>query len=135
MPRFDDSVINIQALIRILTEQVANAAMDAETDRQCSGGAKSRNGYRESSLATFVGTLTLCVPKLHSGSFFPQDVIERYHRVDRVPVTAVPEKYATDTSTRKVQRAVEKWASPDSRRTKRAPVEVHLQIVRIIAEN
>lgn len=76
MPRFDDDVIDMQTLIRRLAEQVANATMDAEADRQCSGGAKGRNGYRESSLATFVGTLTLRFPKLHTGSFFPQDAIE-----------------------------------------------------------
>ena len=108
MPRFDDGVIDIQELIRRLAEQVANFAMDEEADRPCSGGAISRNGYRESSLATFVGTLTLRFPKLHTGSFFPQDAIERYQRVDRAPVTAVAEKYATGTSTRKVQRAAEK---------------------------
>ena len=72
--------------------------MDAEADRPCSGGARSQNGYRKSSLAT----------KLHTGSFFPQDAIERYQRVDRAPVTAVAEKYATGTSTRMVQRAAEK---------------------------
>ncbi len=108
MPRFDDGAIDIQELIRRLAEQVANFAMDEEADRPCSGGAISRNGYRESSLATFVGTLTLRFPKLHTGSFFPQDAIERYQRVDRAPVTAVAEKYATGTSTRKVQRAAEK---------------------------
>ena len=121
MPRFYDGVIGIQALIRRLAKQVANAAMDAEANRPCSGGAKSRNGYRESSLASVVGTLTLRFPKLHTGSFFPQDLIERCQRVDRA---AVAEKYAAGTSTRKVQRAAEKWASPDSRRTKRAPVKV-----------
>lgn len=108
MPRFDDDVIDMQALIRRLAEQVANATMDAEADRPFSGGAKSRNSYRESSLAAFVGTLTLRFPKLHTGSFFPQDAIERYQRVGRAPVTAVVEKYATGTSTRKVQRAAEK---------------------------
>lgn len=105
MPRFDDDVIDMQALIRRLAEQVANATMDAEADRPCSGGAKSQNGYQKNSLATFVGTLTLHFPKLHTGSFFPQDAIERYQRVDRAPVA---EKYATGTSTRMEQRAAEK---------------------------
>lgn len=42
MPRFDDDVIDMQALIRRLAEQVANATMDAEADRPCSGGSKSQ---------------------------------------------------------------------------------------------
>lgn len=69
---------------------------------------EKQNGYRKSSLATFVDTLALHFPKLHTGSFFPQNAIERYQRVDRAPVTAVAEKYVTGTSTRMVQRAAEK---------------------------
>lgn len=52
--------------------------MDAEADQLCGGGANSRNGYHERSLATCVGTLTLRIPKLRSGSFFPEDVLERH---------------------------------------------------------
>ena len=67
MPRFDDGAIDMQELIRRLAEQVVNAVMDAEADQLCGGGANSRNGYRERSLATCVGTLTLRIPKLRSG--------------------------------------------------------------------
>ena len=108
MPRFDDGAIDMQELLRRLAEQVVNAVMDAEADQLCGGGANSRNGYRERSLATCVGTLTLRIPKLRSGSFLPEDVIERYQRVDRALVAAVAEMYATGTSTRKVQRVAEK---------------------------
>ena len=48
------------------------------------------------------------IPKLRSGSFFPDDVIDRHRRVDRALVAAVAEMYATGTSTRKVQRVAEK---------------------------
>ena len=108
MPRFDDGAIDMQELLRRLAEQVVNAVMDAEADQLCAGGANSRNGYRERSLATCVGTLTLRIPKLRSGSFFPEDVLERYQRVDRALVAAVAKMYATGTSTRKVQRVAEK---------------------------
>lgn len=108
MPRFDDGAIDMQELLRRLAEQVVNAVMDAEADQLCAGGGNSRNGYRERSLATCVGTLTLRIPKLRSGSFFPEDVLERYQRVDRALVAAVAEMYATGTSTRKVQRVAEK---------------------------
>ncbi len=102
MPRFDDGAIDMQELLRRLAEQVVNAVMDAEADQLCGGGSNSRNGYRERSLATCVGTLTLRIPKLRTGSFFPEDVIERYQRADRALVAAVAEMYATGTSTRKV---------------------------------
>lgn len=72
MPRFDDGAIDMQELLRRLAEQVVNAVMDAEADQLCGGGAKSRNGYRERPFATCVGTLTLRIPKLRSGSFFPR---------------------------------------------------------------
>ena len=48
------------------------------------------------------------IPKLRSGSFFPEDVVERYQRVDRAVVSAVAEMHATGTSMRKVQRIAEK---------------------------
>lgn len=52
MPRFRDGAIDMQDLLRRLTEQVANAVMDAEADQLCGGGSNSRNCYRERSLAT-----------------------------------------------------------------------------------
>jgi len=91
MPRFDDGAIDMQELLRRLAEQVVNAVMDAEADQLCGGGANSRNGYRERSLATCVGTLTLRIPKLRSGSFSRRTCSS-----------------ATGTSTRKVQRVAEK---------------------------
>lgn len=108
MPRFEDGSINLRELIRSLAEDVVNAVMDAEADQVCAGGANSRNGYRERRLVTCVGDITMRIPKLRSGSFFPEDVVERYQRVDRAVVAAVAEMYATGTSTRKVQRVAEK---------------------------
>ena len=108
MPRFDDGAIDVQELIRRLPEQVVNAIMDAEADQLCGGGANSRNGYRERVLSTRVGSLTLRIPKLRTGSLFPDDVIERYQWVDRALVAAVAEMYATGAGTRKVQRIAEK---------------------------
>lgn len=62
VPRFDDDAIDMRELLRRLAERVVNAVMDAEADQLCGGGAKSRNGRRERSLVTCVGTLTLCIP-------------------------------------------------------------------------
>lgn len=91
MPRFDDGAIDMHELLRRLAEQVADAVMDAEADQLCGGGANNRNGYRERSLATCVGTLTPRIPKLRSGSFFPEDVLVRYQRVDGALVAAAAE--------------------------------------------
>lgn len=107
LPRFQDGSINMQELIRQLAESIANEVMSAEADEFC-GEGNSRNGYRERSLQTCVGTLTLKVPKLRRGSFFPEDVLTRYQRVDRALAAAVAEMCATGTSTRKVQRVAER---------------------------
>ena len=47
--------VNLRELIRRLAEDVVNAIMDAEADQLRSGGANSRNGYRERNLATCIG--------------------------------------------------------------------------------
>jgi len=107
MPRFEDGCINLQELLRQLAESVVNEIMSAEADQLCEATKNSRNGYRERRLITCVGTLTLRIPKLRVGSFFPDDVLERYQRVDRAIVSAVAEMYATGTSTRKVQKVAQ----------------------------
>ena len=90
MPRFEDGSVNLMELIRRLAEDVVNAIMDAEAAQLCSGGANSRNGYRELNLVTCVGDITMRIPKLRSGSFFPEDVVERYQRVaSTTVVTAI----------------------------------------------
>lgn len=58
LPRFQDGTTNMQELIRQLAESKANEVMSAEADELC-GEGNSRNGYRERSLQTCVGTLTL----------------------------------------------------------------------------
>ncbi|MBR3158028.1 MAG: IS256 family transposase [Atopobiaceae bacterium] len=104
MPRFEDGCINLQELLRQLAESVVNETMGAEADQPCEATHNSRNGYRERRLTTCVGTLTPGIPKLRVGSFFPDDVIERYQRVDRAIVAAVAETCATGTSTRKARK-------------------------------
>ena len=60
LPRFQDGSINMQELIRQPTESIANEVTSAEADEFC-GEGNSRNGHRERSPRTCVGTLTLKV--------------------------------------------------------------------------
>ena len=53
-------------------------------------------------------------PKLRTGSFFPDDIVERYQRVDRAFVAAMAVMYATGASTRKVARVAETFPSVES---------------------
>lgn len=103
MPRFDDGMVNIQELIRILAESLVNEIMDAQAEDACVGG-NQRNGYRERTLITSVGPINLRIPKLRRGSYFPEDLIVRYSRVDRAVIAAVSEMVTCGVSTRKVER-------------------------------
>ena len=77
MPRFADGFMNLQEVLRQLAESVVNEMMSAEADRLCEATGNSRNGYRERSLVTCVGTPALRVPRLRTGGFFPDDGIGR----------------------------------------------------------
>ena len=103
MPRFDDGMINIQELIRIMTESVVNEIMDAQAEDACADG-NQRNGYRERRLVTAVGTINLRIPKLRRGSYFPEDLLIRYSRVDRAVIAAISEMVTSGVSTRKVEK-------------------------------
>ena len=70
IPRFDDGMVNIQELIRIMAESLVNEIMDAQAEDACADGNR-RNGYRERALVTSVGTINLRIPKLRRGSYFP----------------------------------------------------------------
>lgn len=108
IPRFDDGMINVQELIRVMAESLINEIMSAQADELCDSSENTRNGYRERKLTTCVGTITMKIPKLRIGSYFPDELIERYSRVDRAVVATIAEMYATGVSTRKVERVAQK---------------------------
>ena len=76
MPRFDDGMVNLSELLRIMAESLVNEIVDARADEACEAG-NQRNGYRERRLTT------------SAGSCFPEDLIERCSCVDRAVVAAV----------------------------------------------
>ncbi|WP_035428609.1 transposase [Atopobium sp. ICM42b] len=88
MPRFDDGMVNLSELLRIMAESLVNEIVDARADEACEAGNQG-NGYRERRLTTSAGTINPRIPKLCAGSCFPEDLIERCSRVDRAVVAAV----------------------------------------------
>ena len=104
---------DFQGFIRDCVEMVVNAMMSEDADRICGvphsvkdpvNRQNSRNGYRERELNTTTGTITMAIPKLRRGSYFPDRLIERYKRSDRALWAAVAEMYLNGVSTRKVER-------------------------------
>lgn len=95
---------------------VMNAVMDEQAQLAC-GAARgertqartnSRNGYRPRTLRTATGDVELRIPKLREGSYFPEEMLTRWSRVDVSVAALVQEMYVSGVSTRKVERVAEK---------------------------
>mgnify|MGYP000597482023 CR=1 FL=1 len=85
--------------------------MAAQADAACEAAGTTRNGFRERRLETQVGIITLRIPKLRRGTYFPEGLVERWSRVDRAVICAVAEMYALGVSTRKVGRVLERMGA------------------------
>ena len=78
-------------LLRELLTMFIHALMGAEADALCGAdyGQRSdervnvRNGYRHRDFDTRVGTLDVAIPKLRSGSYFPDWLLQRRKRAER----------------------------------------------------
>ena len=82
-----------------MLEGLLNAVMDEQTSEL----GVPRNGYRERRLDACVGTVTLRIPKLREGSYFPEDVVARWSRTDTALASAICDMWVSGVSTRKVE--------------------------------
>lgn len=94
LPTHGDGPLDMRELARTLLESMVSEVMDAQADMPCGDGADARNEYRERGLATPVGDITLRMPKLRAGAYFPEGMIERCSRADRAAAAAVAESWA-----------------------------------------
>ena len=106
MPVREDGTIDLTELARMSLEDMVNQIMDIQADELCGEGNR-RNGYRERSLVTPVGEITMRIPKLREGSYFPEGIVRPNSRVDRAVVAAVREAYVRGMSTRKIEKAAD----------------------------
>lgn len=101
-------------LMRELLQTMINALLSADADSVCGAewNARSaertnrRNGYRHRPLDTRVGTVDVAVPKLRSGSYFPEWLLERRKRAESALITVVADCYLAGVSTRRMDRLV-----------------------------
>ena len=98
-----DGSIDLNATARGLLESLLNAVMDEQASEMASELGVARNGYRERALDTCVGRVTLRVPKLREGSYFPEEIVSRWSRTDTALASCVCEMWARGVSTRKVE--------------------------------
>ena len=74
-----------------------------------------RKGYRQRSLKTRYGEVTLLKPQLREFPFETK-IFERYSRTEKALVNAIIESYLQEVSTRKVEVVISNWVSTRSRR-------------------
>jgi putative transposase len=102
-------------LLRQMLSTFINALMSAEADAVCGApyGAPSpgrvnvRNGYRHRDSGTRAGTLDVAIPKLRSGSYFPDWLLERRRRAEAALTSVVATCYLLGVSTRRMEKLVE----------------------------
>src|SRR6185437_15670836 len=71
------------------------------------GRVNVRNGYRHRDFDTRAGTLDVAIPKLRSGSYFPDWLLERRRRADAALTSVVATCYLLGVSTRRMEKLVE----------------------------
>lgn len=107
----EEGGVGLAGLARALVEACVNEMMSAQADAMCEATGTARNGFRERALETQVGTITLRIPKLREGTYFPDGMVERWSRVDRAVICAVAEMYSLGVSTRKVGKVLERMGA------------------------
>jgi len=102
-------------MLRAMIKTFADALMSAEADAVCGAAygqrsderVNSRNGYRPREWDTRAGTVELAIPKLRSGSYFPDWLLQHRRRAEQALVSVVATSYLLGVSTRRVEKLVE----------------------------
>ena len=134
VPFREDGTIDINEMMRLGLERTVNAIMDAQADEMLGEGNRG-NGYRERKLATVVGETVMRIPKLREGSYFPDELIRPYSRVDRAVVATVKEAYVRGLSTRKIEKAADAldFASLSPSRVSRMTAELDEEVEALLS--
>ncbi len=96
----------VRVLSQALLELEVSQHLGAERHERTAERTGQRNGYRERSWDTRVGTLELQVPRVRDGSFYPA-LLEPRKRAERALVAVVQEAYVQGVSTRRVDELVQ----------------------------
>ncbi len=97
----------LATMVQELMGAEAQALCGAEYGERSSERTNSRNGYRERDWDTRVGSISLAVPKLRQGSYFPGWLLEPRRRAERALVTVIAQAYLAGVSTRRVEGLVQ----------------------------
>ncbi|NHM17065.1 IS256 family transposase [Eggerthellaceae bacterium zg-887] len=134
LPFREDGTIDINEMMRRGLEATVNQIMDWQADEICGEGNR-RNGYRERRLLTVLGEITMRIPKLREGTYFPDELVRPYSRVDRAMVGIVKEVYVRGLSTRKIEKAADalKFGSLSPSRVSRMTADLDEEVAALNA--
>jgi transposase-like protein len=97
----------LREMVKVFAEQLmgadADAACGADYGERSPERVNRRNGYRERAWDTRAGTISLSVPKLREGTYFPDWLLEPRRRAEQAFVQVVAECYVRGVSTRRVE--------------------------------
>lgn len=79
----------LQEVINALLSAYADAVVGAEYGKPSASRTAQRNGYRHRDLDTRVGTIDVAVPKLRTGTCFPEWLLQRRKRAEPALITVV----------------------------------------------
>ena len=79
----------LQTMINALLSADADQVVGAEWGQPTPGRTAQRNGYSHRDLDTRAGTVDVAIPKLRSGTYFPDWLLERRKRAESALVTMV----------------------------------------------
>lgn len=101
----------LRAMLKEMTETLmgadADAVCGAEYGERSDERTNQRNGYRERPWDTRAGTISLSVPKLRKGSYFPKWLLDPRRRAEKALVHVVAQSYLLGVSTRRVDSLVQ----------------------------
>lgn len=95
----------VRMVMQQLVEAELSAAIGAEPYERSTTRSNERNGHRPRLVSTKAGDVSLGIPKLRKGSFFPS-ILEPRRRVDQALYAVVMEAYVHGVSTRAVDELV-----------------------------
>ena len=97
----------LQTMINTLLCADADAVVGAEWGKPSRDRTAQRNGYRHRDLDTRVGTVDVAIPKLRSGTYFPEWLLERRKRAESALISVVATCYLLGVSTRRMDKLVQ----------------------------